>query len=119
MDHHEARIVDVDAQGFDEAVIGAPYHHVHRHPRGATEEHHHPDDLHRLFREVADALRDAEEILVVGPSTTKLQFLRYLHAHAPAVDRKIVGLESIDHPTDRQFVAYVKQYFHLSAPRGR
>jgi hypothetical protein len=43
---------------------------------------------------------------------TKLLFLRYLHKSDPALEARIVGLETVDHPTDRQIVAYVRQYFH-------
>ena len=113
IDHQEARIFHVDAESFDESTISAPRRHVHRHPKGPTEEHHHPDDLPRFFHDVADALRDADQILVMGPSTAKLQLLRYLHEHEHVLERRIVGLETVDHPTDRQLVAYVTRYFNL------
>lgn len=111
IDHQEARVFHVYPESVDESWIRAPQHHLHRHPKGSTAEHNHPDDLPRFFREVADALRDAEQILVVGPSTAKLQLLRYLHEHAPAVEQRIVGVETVDHPSDRQLVAHVTQYF--------
>jgi hypothetical protein len=44
-------------------------------------------------------------------STAKLQFVRYLHAHAPAVEARIVGVETSDHPTDAQFAAVARRYF--------
>ena len=119
IDHQEARIFHVDVASFDESMISAPHHHIHRHPKGPAEEHAHPDDLHRLFHDVADALRDAEQILVMGPSTAKLQLLRYLHEHEHVLERKIVGLETVDHPTDRQLVAYVARYFDLGPARVR
>lgn len=113
IDHQEARIFHVEAERFDESAISAPQRHIHRHPKGPTAEHHHPDDQRRFFHDVADALRDAEQILVIGPSTAKLQLLRYLHEHARAVEQRVVGLETVDHPTDRQIVAYVSRYFNL------
>ena len=116
IDHHEARILHVDAQGFDATQIDAPSRHVHRHPLGAAEAHHHPDDLRRFLHDVAEALRDAEQILVLGPSTAKLQLLRYLHEHEPTIERKILGIESVDHPTDRQLIAYVRRYFKTGEP---
>jgi hypothetical protein len=54
-----------------------------------------------------------------GPSTAKLQFERYLHEHDRALEVKIVGLETVDHPTDAQLVAYVKEYFDVPDPRLR
>jgi stalled ribosome rescue protein Dom34 len=111
IDHHEARIFHVEPEAFDESMVRAPRAHVLRHAKGAAEAHNHPDDLHRFFREVVDGLRDAEQILVLGPSTAKLQLLRFLHEHEREVERRVVGVETVDHPTDRQIVAYVHRYF--------
>jgi stalled ribosome rescue protein Dom34 len=111
IDHHEARIFHVSADGLDERTIQAPTHHVHRHPKGPTPEHHHPDDQHHFFQAVARQLQGAESILVVGPSTAKLQFIRYAHRHDATLEPHIVGVETVDHPTDSQLVAYAKLYF--------
>jgi hypothetical protein len=119
LDHNEARIFHVDLDSFDETTLRAPHHHVHRHPKGASEAHAHPDDATRFFGEVAKALGTADRILVFGPSTAKLQLVNYAHEHAPALVPKIVGLETVDHPTDAQLVAYVKHYFHVSDLRVR
>ena len=56
---------------------------------------------------------------VVGPSTAKLEFVRQLHKHDRALDQKIVGLETVDHPIDAQLVAYVKKYSRVPEPRVR
>jgi stalled ribosome rescue protein Dom34 len=119
LDHQEARIFHVDLEGFDENKIRSPHRHVHRHPKGPSEGHEHPEDQTHFFKEVAHALAGAERVLVMGPSTAKLHLQRYLHAHDRALEAKIVGLETVDHPTDPQLVAYVKQYFDVPAPRIR
>jgi stalled ribosome rescue protein Dom34 len=111
IDHAEARIFHVDAEGLDEASLLSPHRHVHRHPKGPTAEHNHPDDMHRFFQAVAHELEGAARVLVVGPSTAKLQFIRYAHKHAPSLEPHIAGVETVDHPTDRQIVAYSKTYF--------
>jgi hypothetical protein len=111
IDHKEARIFHVDADQADERVIGAPAHHVHRHPKGPTAEHEHPDDMHHFFQAVSRELQGAERVLVVGPSTAKLEFIRYAHKHDATLEPRIVGVETVDHPTDGQLVAYAKRYF--------
>jgi stalled ribosome rescue protein Dom34 len=116
IDHHEARIFHVEAGAIDESMVQAPGRHIHRHPKGPTAEHNHPDDQHRFFHEVADGLRDGDQILVLGPSTAKLQLLRFLHQHEQAMEKKIVGIETVDHPTDRQLVAYVRKYYREVGP---
>jgi stalled ribosome rescue protein Dom34 len=118
IDHHEAKILHVDLDSSDEKTVAALHAHVHRHPKGAGEAHEHPDDQKHFFAEVAKALKDAEEILVVGPSTAKLQLINYAHTHDRALGEKIVGVESVDHPTDGQLVAYAKKYFRVSAARA-
>jgi stalled ribosome rescue protein Dom34 len=119
IDHHEARIFHVDLEGFDERTLKAPAHHVHRHPKGATEAHAHPDDEHRFFADVAKGLATAEEILVLGPSTAKSQFLKYLQDHARPLAGRVVAVETSDHPTDPQIVAHVRSHFRIPEPRVR
>jgi stalled ribosome rescue protein Dom34 len=114
IDHHEARVFYVAPGAFDESTIRASNRHVHRHPNGPDGPKAHPDDAHRFFHEVTKALEGAAEVLVVGPSTAKLQFIRYAQEHAQAVARAIVGIETVDHPTDPQLVAYARQYFRAA-----
>ncbi|MDP9149261.1 MAG: translational machinery protein [Myxococcota bacterium] len=114
IDHKEARVFHVSAEGADAVTIRAPHAHVHRHPRGPEGAHEHPEDAARFFREVARALDGAEEILIVGPSTAKLELVKYLHKHEHALEPKIVGIETVDHPTDGQLVAYVQRYFRAA-----
>lgn len=112
LDHHEARVFRIARDSFDEATFqrGA-HHHVRRHPnRNAGARH--PDDAKRFFHEIARALEQADEVLVVGPSTAKLEFLKYVHAHDPRLQARIVGVEAIDHPTDPQLAAFARSYFH-------
>jgi stalled ribosome rescue protein Dom34 len=111
IDHREARIFHIDADALDERTMRAPTHHVHRHEKGASAEHNHPDDLHHFFKAVAHELQGAERILIVGPSTAKLQFIGYAHKHDPHLAQHIAGVETVDHPTDGQLVAYAKHYF--------
>jgi stalled ribosome rescue protein Dom34 len=111
IDHDEARIFHVDAETIDEKTIRAPTHHVHRHPKGSTAGHDHPDDAHHFFQAVSRQLEGAERVLVVGPSTAKLQFIRYAYKHDRTLEPRIVGIETVDHPTDGQLVAYSKRYF--------
>jgi hypothetical protein len=77
----------------------------------------HPDDAKRFFHAVAGSLAGVERLLVVGPSTAKLAFIRYLHGHDTALEAKLVGVETVDHPTDPQLAAYARSYFDLDVGR--
>jgi len=48
---------------------------------------------------------------VVGPAQAKLQLIKHIHARAPDMVKNIVGVETVDHPTDGQLVAYARKYF--------
>jgi stalled ribosome rescue protein Dom34 len=118
IDHTQARVFHVDDETFDEATIHSASPHVHRHPKDKkTKTRNHPQDEAQFFGQAVAALSDGEEILIVGPSVTKQRFLRYAQEHAPAVASRVVGVETADHPTDRELVAHVRRYFHSERPR--
>ncbi len=48
---------------------------------------------------------------MVGPSTAKLEFIKYLHSHVAELIPQIVGVETVDHPERWSVVAYAKKYF--------
>jgi stalled ribosome rescue protein Dom34 len=108
IDHKEAKIFHIEPEGFDVSKITAPHHHM---TRKADEQGSHRG-ADRFFRSVAEGLEGAEEVLVVGPSSAKLDFLRFVVKHEHALEPKILGLETLDHPTDGQIAAYVRHYFH-------
>ena len=111
IDHQEARIFDVHVDKVDEEVVLAPHYIHHTHTRDARSVKGHPEDDKRFFKEVASSLEGAEQVLIVGPSTAKLEFLRYIEKHDHAQGPKVVGVETVDHPTDKQLAAYAKSYF--------
>jgi hypothetical protein len=118
LDQNEARIFHVEAASAGEDTIWAAHRHVHRHPKAEeTSTHNHPSDEARFFDAVIAGVADGEEILLMGPSVTKIHLLRYAQKHAPAAAACVVGLETADHPTDRQLVAHIRHYFHSDRPR--
>ena len=114
LDHKEAHIVQLHPGEVEESTVlaGRPAHH--KHPRGPEGSREHPEDARRFFQEVTRSLEGSEEILVVGPSTAKHEFLQYLHKNDPLFEKKIVGLETVDHPTRGQLIAHAREYFQLS-----
>jgi stalled ribosome rescue protein Dom34 len=112
LDHREARVFHVESDTVDEATFRSPRHHLRQSPDRNVAEKHHPDDATRFFHEIAQALDSAAEVLVCGPSTAKLHFLKYVHGHDPKLEKRIIGIETVDHPTDPQLVAFARNYFH-------
>jgi len=118
IDQKEARIFEIEAEQTGKATLHSPGPHIHRH---ATEQElrvrNHPDDEHRFFGEVARALREHGQLLLVGPSMTKLHFFKFVQGHDHALATRVVGIESADHPTDAQLVAHLRHYFHEDLAR--
>lgn len=111
IDHKEARVFDVLPEGFNEEILTAPQRLHHDRPRTAKADKEHPNDTRRFFHEVARSINGAGAILVVGPSTAKMEFTRYLHKNDHVLEGKVVGVETVDHPTGGQVVAYAREYF--------
>jgi stalled ribosome rescue protein Dom34 len=102
IDHQNAKVFHVDEHRFDESLIHAPNLHVHRDPAAAEQ----------FYHRAAAALESASEVLVVGPGSAKLAFIKHVHKHHHALAEKIVGVETVDHPTDKQLVSFIRNYFH-------
>ncbi len=119
IDHKEARVFNVrpetaghvQPEPIDETKILSPQHLIHRHPKGRGETKEHPDDATRFFHEVARSLDGTDAVLIVGPSSAKAEFLGYVQDHDRTLRAKVVGIETVDHPTDREIVAYARRYF--------
>ncbi len=117
IDHSEAKIFHVEPETFSATTVHAPHHSV---SRKAEEQGRHALNA-PFFEAVAKRLAGAEHILIVGPSSGKLDLLRHLHKHDHLIAEKVVGVETLDHPTDPQLAAFVRHYFvdkaHLTAGR--
>jgi len=109
LDHAEAKIFHVDDERFDPKKI-EPHHHARR----VNDERSDPAALRHYFDDIARALNDAEEILVVGPGSAKLEFIKHVHEHARALVPRIVGVETTRHPTDGELEAHARHYFHAA-----
>ncbi len=112
IDHHEARLFAFEEDQLRTEVLIA-------HPHRAAHQHRHDESDHaavnaRFLDEVTTALANADPILIVGPSTAKLELIRHLHRRAPAVEARVAGVETVDHPTDGQLVAFARRYFRAS-----
>jgi stalled ribosome rescue protein Dom34 len=118
IDHDEANVFHVEAKTFDKETIHAPNHHVHRHPKNQeTKSANHPSDDAHFFDAVLAVLEGSDQILISGPSVTKLHFMRYAEKHTPTFAARVIGIETAGHPTDRQLVAHVRHYFHSDPAR--
>lgn len=115
LDHREARIFRLSSPNVDKSTVRPMMHPDRKHSRGESAHTHHPDDDRRFFAEVSNALSGYAHILVVGPSTAKLEFVSYARESNQVLEQRIAGIETVDHPTDRQIVAFGRKYFKLDS----
>lgn len=64
-----------------------------------------------FFERVSEAITEAKAILITGPASAKSELAAHLTRHHPGVAGRIVGLETIDHPSDGALVAVARLYF--------
>jgi stalled ribosome rescue protein Dom34 len=122
IDHREARIFHFNITEVDRAVLHPhdPIRHIH-HKANTIGSGHAPED-HEFFERVAKAVGDAGAILVTGPAGAKTELVKYIGKHDPGVRAKIVGVETLDHPTDGELVNHARKYFaadHQAPLRAR
>lgn len=67
---------------------------------------------HEFFAAVADAIdANGSDVLIAGPGTAKLDFRRWLVEHRPTVAVRIAGVETVDHPSEGELVAFCRREF--------
>lgn len=111
LDHNEAKIFHITHDSFTEHTVHPLKEHRRLHRRlGDPAGHRAKEDPH-YYQDIAKELADAGAILVCGPATAKLEFIKHVHKHEHGLESKIVGVETVDHPSDGQLVNYARKYF--------
>jgi hypothetical protein len=111
IDHHEARVIFFNADDADEKIVhpAHPPRHLH-HTSGSPAGTHERGEA-TYYRGVADALGEAKAFLVTGPSTAKTEFVTWLRNHAPQMNERLCGIETLPQMTDGQLVAEARRFF--------
>ena len=117
LDHTEAKVFHIGLTGADDVALHPqhPTRHLH-HKANSIGSGHTVTDKHFL-EDIAGALSDAGEILIVGPGGARTELARYLQEKHPELSKRVVAVEPVDHPSDGQIIAYAKQHFKMAPPR--
>ena len=111
IDHHEARVFHFNAGQADEAIVNAAHSATHLHSKAGSASGTHVTDEPEFYSDVAKSVAESQKILVVGPSSAKTEFVKYLEKHAPETRARITRVETMDRMTDNQIVAEGRRYF--------
>jgi stalled ribosome rescue protein Dom34 len=113
LDHYNAIVMHVHPDGAESVRMSSGREladrQLHR-KSGAPGDGHRPDDV-EFYSSIAHALDDSEVILVTGPGLAKTSFLAYLQRQHADISRRIVAVETVDHPTEGQLKNYGQTYF--------
>ena len=111
MDSKEAHVFQFNAEDVEKQRIVAqlPFRKIHHKAGVIGAGHVHLD--HHYFDEVAEALAGVQEWLLTGPGAAKEEFRAYLKGKLHALDAKLLGVETADHPSDGQLLDHARRFF--------
>lgn len=110
IDHTNAQVIHFDKDASESESLKTHSTHPHPHQRhGDT--HANEDDNSRFYDDIAAALKDSAQVLIVGPAQEKTAFMSYLTAKVPAVAQKIKAVETVDHPSNVELLNHARKYF--------
>lgn len=111
IDHQGAHVIQFNAGTHENSTVNTKSKHGHLHHKaGVVGSGNYSADQHYLH-EVVEAVANTNEILIVGPGSAKLELIKHINKHDANIADKIVGVETVDHPSDGQLLAYAKKYF--------
>lgn len=118
IDHSQARIFHIGLLGEDEMVLHSqlPTRQLYHKTTTIGSGHAAPDV--KFLGQVMDAVRDAAQILIIGPSLAKTEFVKYFRSHETKICDRIVAVKAADHPSDGEIIAHGRQYFGMSPARA-
>ena len=111
LDHQEAHVIHFNPSASESEVIKTKSRHAHLHHKVGSASGTHMNVDPSYLHEIVQAVSDAKEILIVGPGSAKAALMKHIVKHDHQQSDKVVGVETVDHPTDGQLLAYAKKYF--------
>ena len=111
LDHSEAHVMHISPDDVEKSVVHPAKPHGHLHAKSGTVGSGRQAEDKSYYQAIIEALKGAQEILVVGPAQAKLQLIKHIHAYGNDMADKVVGVETVDHPSDGQLIAFARKYF--------
>ncbi len=111
IDHREARVFHFNAADIEHITLHPDSAKRHIHHKANTVGSGHETLDNRFLHEVAEAISDAGAVLIVGPGNAKTELMTHIEHHDPKLLKTILGVETVDHPSDGQLLAHARAFF--------
>jgi stalled ribosome rescue protein Dom34 len=112
IDHQEAHVMFLSEAASEAEVIKSKSSHAHLHHKGGEVGSGRLKLDEKFLHSVINSVNETKEILVIGPGSAKLELIKHAHHHDPKIAANIVGVETVDHPTDKEILAYARKFFY-------
>ena len=112
IDHREAHVMFLSEDADEAEIIETKSMHPHLHHKSGEIGSGKVAFDSKYFESVTNAVKDAKEILILGPGSAKVELTKYAHKNAGEVAERIVGIETANHPTDKQILAFARKFFY-------
>ena len=112
IDHQEAHVMFLSEAASEAEVIRSKSTHTHLHHKGGEVGSGRLAFDEKFLHFVINAVNETKEILVIGPGSAKLELIKHAHHHDPKIAANIVGVETVDHPSDKEILAYARKFFY-------
>ena len=112
IDQREAKLFHFNSTGVDRMILHPhrPTRHIHHNASTSGGCRSLLDD--DFFAQVAVAIAEAKAILITGTDGAKSELAAHLTRHDREAAGCIVGVETIDHPSDGALAAVARLYFN-------
>jgi stalled ribosome rescue protein Dom34 len=111
LDHREATIVGYSLDDSEVIEVHSEREDRRVHRRSGSIDSGKAADDHRFFEDVAVRLADVREILIVGPGNAKTAFATYLGQRHAATSKRVLAVETVDHPSEAQLLDHARRFF--------
>lgn len=111
IDHEIAKIVSFNAEQMMRSVVHSAHGHQHLHHKANAGDSGHLGIDNDFLDRVARALQFAGAIVITGPASAKHELLRRIQQKHADLAQRVSGVETLDHPTDGELVAFGRRFF--------
>ena len=112
IDHQEAHVMFLSQDASEAEIIRSKTSHSHLHHKANAVGSGRLALDTKYLHSVLQAVNESKEILILGPGSAKLELIKHAHQHDPKIAENIVGVETVDHPSDKEILAHARKFFY-------